>query len=294
MSRHSDHSDHDDEQDDLGVTRTEADQLSHTRFGPRPVPEGHRPSYGPRGARRIPPSGPVSPDGQRAYPMPSRFAKWVVWGGTGIAAAALTAGTVYVARHVSDLLSDREPPRKRRRAHAKPRMQMANLAERAALRDRPPQPAPQPTARDPRREDVRPPKMQSPYREEARPPRPRSKPKSRAGIMHEIEDNTVRLSKGVDNLMGSLTAAVSGFRTVAAQATGIMREFSDAAAMVRGIMGEAPRATGAPARRPAPQARPPVSEYPDRHGAHMPDLRDDATEHDPLQDADFDPRTHRM
>ena len=50
-----------------GITRTDADITSETRFGPRPVPKGHRRPAGPQDYRRIPPSGDVSPDGKRAY-----------------------------------------------------------------------------------------------------------------------------------------------------------------------------------------------------------------------------------
>lgn len=282
MSRHSDHTGFDDDHDDLGITRTEADRLSHTRFGPRPVPEGHKPPRGPRESRRVPPSGPVSPDGARGYPRPSRLAKWVVWGGTGIAAAALTAGTVYAARHVADLLSGDDHAPKRptpqpRPPETQPRMQMPSPAERAALSDRP---------RDLRHDRFR----------DDQPPRPRRKPAPRKGLMREIEENAASLSQGVDNVMGSVSAAVTGFRTVAAQAAEIMREFGDAAAMVRGIMGDAPRAD-----TPKPRATPHAARSqthspagPDRHGAHMPNLRDDAAAHDPLRDAQFDPRTHRL
>ena len=84
------------------ITHTGADETSETRFGPRPVPEGHRHPAGPSESRRIPPHGDVSPDGSRVWPRPSPTAKWLVWGGTALAAAAVTAGTVIVARQLLD------------------------------------------------------------------------------------------------------------------------------------------------------------------------------------------------
>ena len=92
------------------ITRTPADETSQTRFGPRPVPEGHRRPPGPVESRRIPPHGDVSPDGSHPWPRPSRGAKWLVWGGTGLVAATLTAGTVIAARHLIDLVSDDDGP----------------------------------------------------------------------------------------------------------------------------------------------------------------------------------------
>ena len=85
---------------------TDADVTSETRFGPRPVPEGHRRPHVAPQPRRIPPHGDVSPDGKHTWPKPSRSARWLTWGGTAIAAAAVTAGAVLAARHVADLLSD--------------------------------------------------------------------------------------------------------------------------------------------------------------------------------------------
>ena len=59
--------------------------------GRRPVPPGE--------SRRVIPSGDVSPDGRRAYPRSSMTTKVLVLGGLGLAAAAATAGGVYLFAH---------------------------------------------------------------------------------------------------------------------------------------------------------------------------------------------------
>ncbi|KRW93618.1 hypothetical protein [Paracoccus sp. MKU1] len=264
-------------QDDLPpITHTEADETSQTRFGPRPVPEGHRRPPGPVESRRIPPHGDVSPDGSRPWPRPSRGAKWLVLGGTGLAAAALTAGTVLAARHVLDLVSQDGPPSRRRGTQAEP----AATGRRAM-----------PVGAGQQDEETRRPVRIRPQAERDRTPRPARRP-PRQNLLQEVEANTASLTSGVENVMRALTAAVTGFRTVAGQASTIMQEFGDAAAMVRDIIDRRP---GAPPSRTRSQARPD-----DRHGAHMPDLRDDPLLHDPMEGpdpggpADHDPRVHRL
>ncbi|WP_323715830.1 hypothetical protein [Paracoccus aminovorans] len=250
-------------QDDPRPTgRTYADETSQTRFGPRPVPPGHHPPHERQEARRTPPHGDVSPDGQRPWPHPSRGAKWLVWGGTALTAAALTAGTVYAARHLADALGDDKP-----RSHSKKaRPHAGETAARLAHAGRATDQVPRRRSRAPRQ-----------------------------SLMQEIESNTASLTQGVDNVMRALTSAVIGFREVAGQAGGIMREFGDAAALVQDILGR--NRAEAPRQRPA-HADPPRPS--DRHGAHMPDLRDDPLMHDPLDgpDAeapgDHDPRIHRL
>jgi len=231
-----------DELDAPGITHTEADEVSETRFGPRPVPEGHRHPSGSPESRHIPPHGDVSPDGRHAYPRPSALAKWVVWGGTGLAAAALTAGTVYAARHIADMISGhddgkprrrRAPPPQRREDAPQPRMGFAAPADRMAD----PAPAPRPRA-------------------------------SRASLMDEIEANTASLSHSVEDVMRTVTTAVEGFRGVAGQASAIVREFADAADLVRDIIDRRP-----PDRGPAAQ----TGADPDDAGP-----------------ADHDPRSHRL
>ena len=99
---------------------TEADRTSQTRFGPRPVPKGHIPHGQRHESRRVIPHGDVSPDGKRAWPRPSLTARLIVWGGTGIAVAAATAGTVLAMRHVADLVAGEPGPKPHRRKDPQP------------------------------------------------------------------------------------------------------------------------------------------------------------------------------
>lgn len=244
---------HADPREDRAITRTDADMDSDTRFGPRPVPEGHRRPSGPVESRRIPPSGPVSPDGSRSYPRPSRSAKWLVWGGTALAAAAATAGTVYAARQIAGLIAgeDRDRPAPPRPQPAAPSL----YRQPASARDVPPQDRP---VREHPGEGVRPTRSQAP------------RPKRRKHLMQEIQENTAQLGSTVDGVMQSLGSAVAGFRGVAGQAGAIIREFSDAATLVREILD------AKPAQRPDRTAR-----------AAAPDAGDDAAK-------PVDSRMHRL
>lgn len=230
-----------DELDDPGITHTDADETSETRFGPRPVPEGHHRSAERPESRRIPPHGDVSPDGSRAYPRPSRLAKWVVWGGTGLAAAALTVGTVYAARGIAEMISGHDGGRPRR-----------------------PRPSPHPSAGESRPSPLQ---FSGPAADRPAAPQPRPR-RPQKSLMEEIEANTATLTSSVDNVMHSVTAAVAGFRNIAAQANSIVHEFGDAADLVRDILDR-----GASDRS---------------QGAHRADPED---ENGP---ADHDPRSHRL
>ncbi|WP_134681179.1 hypothetical protein [Paracoccus ravus] len=188
-----------------------------------------------RDYRAVPPHGDVSPDGRRAYPRPSKSAKWIVWGGTGLAAAGLAAGAVLAARQVADALSGSGAPRRRPYR---------------------PEDAPQP------RMQLHAPAPETPRPERAAPER---------SLMEEIEVNSQKLSNSLDNVMRSVSSAVAGFHGVASQANSIVREFGDAAELIRGIIDG--------------QRRPPASGFTgDRsHGS----------DHTPRPN-DRDPRTHRL
>ena len=275
------------------ITHTGADETSETRFGPRPVPEGHRHPAGPSESRRIPPHGDVSPDGSRVWPRPSPTAKWLVWGGTALAAAAVTAGTVIVARQLLDAATG---PRRRTDPERSMAPRFADLTpeERAAMRRR---------VRDRDDENAR---HLARLRAEAsleagvaadaahaRPRRhPAPRPAPRPSLMQEVEANTASLQNGLENVMQALDTAVSGFRTVAGQTSGILREFDGAAGLIRGLFGGG-------------QAAPTCCPQKSRHHAGdeppMPDLRDDPLTHDPLDGpdeaegpADHNPRLHRL
>ncbi|SMO57403.1 hypothetical protein [Paracoccus laeviglucosivorans] len=272
MSHHED----DREQTYPDAPLTDADVTSETRFGPRPVPEGHRRPHEHHDHRRIPPHGDVSPDGSRVWPRPSASARWLVWGGTALAVAGATAGAVIAARHIAQALGDDDKPRR----PAQPRG-FADTGARMA----PPGP---------------PPSSGKPWHDE---PHGRRGPRRRPRLMDEVQDNAASLSGSVDGMMRSLTTALSGFRTVAGQAGAIMREFGDAADLVRGVMGhddgDKPRRHRKAAhRRPSHPAPKDPTAYADRHGTHMPDLHNDPLTDDPTDERDYrrptDPRMHRL
>lgn len=278
-------------QDHPPITRTEADTTSDTRFGPRPVPEGHRHPAGPMESRRIPPHGDVSPDGSRVWPRPSPTAKWLVWGGTALAAAAATAGTVIVARHVIDALSGGGRGKGGPEHSMAPRFADLSPEERAAMRRR----VRERDAEDERRmAGLRARAEASASHDPAA--RPRRAPPM--GFAQEVEANAASLRNGFDDLMHWTTGALSGFRGVAGQASTILREFDGAA----GIIGDILCRKGADRAEADRKARPHDTASHDAppHDAPMPDLRDDPLLHDPLDGPDAEgpsdqnARLHRL
>ncbi|WCR12225.1 hypothetical protein JHW45_07855 [Paracoccus stylophorae] len=206
---------------------TEADRTSHTRFGPRPVPKGHKTAspypHRPMRSSRIIPSAPMSPDGREAYPAPGLSAKIIVWGGVALGVAGLTAGGLMAARKLAG--SDDEDRTRRhdyRRRDTALAPQFAELDEddqerlRRRVRAR---------ARD---EDRRAAKMRAGAagRRSA----------SQGNIARELTDTANDLSGSLNNVAQSLVAAFHGFRSVAAQANGIVSEFVATADQLRNLM----------------------------------------------------------
>lgn len=215
----------------------EAHEVSHTRFGPRP-PIGQPSTGAPRlQSRRIPPSGDVSPKGDRAWPKPSLTSQVVVYGGCALMAAAATAGVVLAARKVADMVSgsdddDRARPQRPRSA---PRFVDLDDNEREYMRRR---------VREQSRAD-----SDQAARLRANAARNRFGPRPNVG-------QSVRQT--ADQISGSLTgllSALAGFRGVAQQAGGIIREFSDAADVVRSVLDRNEDRHGQThaARRPVPR-----------------------------------------
>src|SRR5690606_34988262 len=122
---------------------------------------------------------------------------------SGLAAAALTVGAAYAARGLVDLLADDKR-------------------------------APSPRSRDA--------VPSAPPKEPARKPRPprATRRAPRQNLLQEVEANTASLTNGIENVMKAMTAAMEGFRTVAGQASAIMQEFGDAAALVSSLTGRNP------------------------------------------------------
>mgnify|MGYP003607611711 CR=1 FL=1 len=227
--------------DDRVVTRTEADEPSMTRFGPRPVPPGHRRPPGPAEARRIPPHGELSPDGSRPWPRPAGWARWLVWGGAGVAAAALTVATVEAGRLIADRLGD--GPRR--------------VPGRGRLR--PAGPAPFAAPETGRRAEAGP-DGRSPAPGPSRRPGPPPRRPDRPSLVQEVEATTASLSNSVENVMRSVGTAMTGFRGLAAEASDIVRELGDTAALLRGILSPEPPARGPRPTRPAGTSAEPQDE----------------------------------
>lgn len=228
--------------------RTSDDRAEHshqTRFGPRPTPEGHREPRGPSESRFVPPSGNVSPDGRRHWPAPSSRARLLAWGGTAIAAAAVTAGAVYAGRAVAGALRGDDSP-------APPPSQKP--AERAsAPQSAPPhEPSRPPRFVDLAEEDRAALRKRARALQEARAQaRARSAgddeeaPCAKAAkrsFTADVEDKTAKMHRSVENTMHSISSAVSGFRNVAGQAGSIMREFNDVAALLGSFIGDKAKA----------------------------------------------------
>ncbi|WP_410216869.1 hypothetical protein [Paracoccus sp. (in: a-proteobacteria)] len=240
---------------DPDTETTEADRTSQTRFGPRPVPKGHR-TASPKGQRkttssRIPPSGKVSPDGRRAWPEPSMTAKVVVWGGVALGVAGLAAATSLAARAL--IGSDDPAPRRSSRDHDRqrmaPRFATMDEDERDEIRRR---------VQDQAREDAR---QTARLRAEAgrgsaRPHAAAAKARPQPGnVAKDLTKTANELSQSLNGVAQSLVAAFTAFRGVSQQATTIVGDFVTAAdqlkAILRGGAGQRPDPVQDPAREPA-------------------------------------------
>lgn len=224
---------------------TEADHTSQTRFGPRPVPEGHKTGspypHRPMRSTKVPPSGRVSPDGRQAWPEPSLTAKVIVWGGMALGVAGITAATSIAARKL--VASDRpEPPRLTGPAPVAPRFAQLEEDDREAMRRR---------VRAQARDDA------------AQKARLRSKAgqgRDRGNFAKDLTRTATELTDGLNGVAQSLVTAFDSFRGVSRQATTIVADFVAAAdqlkSMVNGAPGPAPAPRSAPAERTAaaPQA----------------------------------------
>lgn len=222
---------------------TEADRTSETRFGPRPVPKGHKTAspypHRPMRSSRVIPSAPMSPDGREAYPAPALSTKMIVWGGVALGVAGLTAGALLAARR---LAGDDEPP-----------------AVQEARRDR----KPAPRFADPRDDEGERIGRREPVREDnlqAVKPRAEAagcrKP-TRRNVARELTDTANDLSGSLNGVAQSLVSAFIGFRSVASQANGIVSEFLETADQLRRLTDRArpPASDEAPAPRTPEQKR---------------------------------------
>ncbi|MCQ0971683.1 hypothetical protein MLD63_14765 [Paracoccus sp. TK19116] len=208
---------HDDDSREPGH---EARVTSQTRFGPRPVP---RPGLQP---------GTTEHDGKT---MTSQL---LVYGGIGIIAAAATTATVLATRKLAEAIAGNEDePVARvrpRSAGMAPRFADLSSDEQEAVRRR-----------------VR--AQAAADRERAA--RARAGASRRRDLAGDITGRANELTSSLNGVIASLTGAVAGFRSVAAQAGGIVREFSDTADVVRGVLGNVGNRTADPRSRTPSETR---------------------------------------
>ncbi|MGZ3215899.1 hypothetical protein [Paracoccus sp. T5] len=219
--------------------QTDADRTSQTRFGPRPVPEGHHPAsqsaHRKMVSSRIPPSGHVSPDGRRAWPTPTLTSKAIVWGGVALGIAGLTAATAIAARKLVGADEPERAPRRRGPAPVAPRFAELDESEREAMRRR---------VREQAREDSQ---TKALLRVEASRSRPR-----RGNFAQDLTKTANELSEGLNGVAQSLTTAFNAFRGVSQQANAIVGDFVTAADQLRAVIGGGSDGPATPPAKPAP------------------------------------------
>ncbi|SEH70560.1 hypothetical protein [Paracoccus alkenifer] len=255
-------------------------------------------------SRRIPPHGDVSPEGDRIWPQPSNTARLLVYGGTALGVAAATAAGVLAVRKIADLVSgndalDREADRAAEQAAERARARVYAAAKSAPSARATAAPRfsamPEPAADELRarrrmRQDA--PTRRPPHekpRAQGGPPRPDPSPRTarKQGFLDEVESNAQRVTRTINEVAGAVGAAITGFRSVAAQADSIMREFGGAADQLRSFLGshaaESPerRRTGTAGFRPRPGHNGPDAPIPQNPVPQNPAPPDD-------------PRIHRL
>ncbi|MCO6363956.1 hypothetical protein [Paracoccus sp. 08] len=192
---------------------TEADHTSQTRFGPRPVPAGHR---GPQ---------------PRRTDDTSTVAKAVVWAGVALGMAGGTAAAAIAARK---LAGTDDAPRAAYRPAAAPRFAHLEEDEREAMRRR---------VRAQARED-----NAHAARLRAKASRGRS-----GNFAKDLTRTATDLSDGLNGVAQSLAGAFRSFRGVSSQATTIVGDFVAAADQLRAILNGAPGPNPGPVQQRAPR-----------------------------------------
>lgn len=196
--------------------------------------ETYEPS--PHAPRRTIPSGEVSPDGKRSWPKPSLTSRIVIFGGIGIVAAAATAGAVLAVRTVVDSIAgddeDDALEAARQRARA-----------RRSGGPRPPRFGPRSSAMGfmgdsregstRRRDDGD--REERMRRETARRRAASSRP-SGGSVVETVNETVNSVTGGVRDILATVTAAIEGFRSVAAQAGDVMADFNRAADQVKSVL----------------------------------------------------------
>lgn len=150
-----------------------------------------------------------------------------------------------------------------------------------------------------------------------RPSRPRSRAPRKLGLLQEVEQTAARLTGGAESLIGSISAAMAGFKQVAGQADDVLRQFHSTADQIRSFIDTAGPIVGSArgsARGQGGDHRPgarsgPADDVRDANAYRrasrrdMVDLRDDAAAPNPRANAEADSfgdhpadeaRTHRL
>lgn len=193
-----------------------ADVPTETRMGRRPVPEGH-----------IPHSG-----AGRHRPAPSLTGRILVWGGIGVASAAVTAAAVIAGRQIGEIFRH-DPPKPR--PHLAPRFAEMDDEARQAMRDRARARA---DADEFSRNRTRAQAAGEALHEAQAPQR---------SFLAEANENVRHFGGAVAGAVAALATALGSFRNVARDTSGIMGEFDSAAKAVRSFLNP----TGKPAAKPA-------------------------------------------
>lgn len=168
---------------------------------------------------RIPPPGPMSPDGRRVWPRPSLTARIVVWGGVAAATAAATAGAVILGRAAANALSADDPAP--RRVDPRTPRDPATLAPRFAELDEDAREAVRRRARERARAQMQ--------RDRAA----RVRAAERRNIVGDITESAAELSGSLNSVAAAVDRAFGSFRSVAAQSSAIIAEFGAAADLIR-------------------------------------------------------------
>ncbi|MEE2859923.1 MAG: hypothetical protein ACU0DH_13805 [Paracoccus sp. (in: a-proteobacteria)] len=214
----------------------EADRTSQTRFGPRPVPDGHL-TDDPTARHRIPSaSRGLSKDASTAT-------KVIVWGGMALGVAGLTAAATMTARK---LIGPRHPaPRIQGPVHA-PRFAEMTEAERDEVRRR---------VRAQALEDDRESARLRVEAAEARHPR--------GNFAQDLTRTATELTDSLNGVAQSISDAFESFRGVSRQANSILGDFVVAADQLKAILN------GSPGPQPvAPEDRRPAAEPEDPDRMH--------------------------
>lgn len=151
-------------------------------------------------------------------------------GGTVVMAAAATAGLILGARKVAQMIAGPDE-----RPQDAPRFRALDEDEREAMRRR---------ARAQARNDAR---RAAQLRAAA------AQRRAGGNVADRVTDRAGHVAGSLNNAVASMAAAVDGFRSVAGQAGGIMRDFTEAAATVRMFLNSGRAGAAVDARQRGPR-----------------------------------------